>query len=105
MEKRGKKEQTNHFFFSLPQIIIGGFFGKEQIRIAAVFVIIRLERLPSCNSITAAGIVGNAMQIAPKALERKANVQCEKDTLKYSSQLPVQFFHSAFWDTLVEFGR
>lgn len=51
-----------------------GVFGKKQIGNIAVFAIIRLERLPRCNSIKAEGIVGNSMQIATKALESKAVV-------------------------------
>lgn len=94
MEK--KSRQITFFFFSRsPPNNYWDFFGKEQIRNAAVFVIIRLERLPSCNSIRAAGIVSNAMQIAPKVLEKQGH-QCEGHCQVLS---PMQFLHSAFWDT------
>lgn len=66
-----RADKSLFFFFFSPPNNYWVFFGREQIKNAAVFVIIRLERLPSCNSITAAGIVGNAMQIAPKALGRE----------------------------------
>lgn len=85
MEKKSRQITFFFFFPRSPPNNYWDFFGKEQIRNAAVFVIIRLERLPSCNSIRAAGIVGNAMQIAPKVLEKQGH-QCEKDTVKYSPQ-------------------
>lgn len=71
-QPKKKKKQTNQFFS--PKITGEGGGGQEEAGHTAVLLFIRLERLPRGNSIKAGGTVGNSMQIAPKAAQRKAAV-------------------------------